>query len=54
MERAKQRTVNERMLSFLPTVLPACGAVTLLLQVVVNLMMDHRLLDAVHRPFGFG
>jgi len=54
MKGAKQRTVNNGMLSFLPTVLPAAGTTALLLQVFVNLMMDNRLLDAVQAPFGFG
>ena len=54
MEGAKECTVDEGMLPFLLTLLPARGAVTLLVQVVVDLMMDDCLLNAVHRPFGFG
>jgi hypothetical protein len=42
------------MFALLPSLLSTRGTRALLLQVVVNLMMNHRLLNTVHRPFGFG
>ena len=54
MEGAKERTVDEGMLPFLLTVLAAGGTRALFLQEIVDLMMDDCLLNAVHRPFGFG
>jgi hypothetical protein len=42
------------MLAFPLPLLSTCRAVTLLLEIVVDLMMHHGLLDAVQRVFGFG
>ena len=54
LEGAEQRTVDEGMFPFPLTWLPARGTRALHLQVVIDLMMDHRRLDAVQRPLGFG
>ena len=51
LEGAKQGTVHERTLPFPLPVSPACRAVTLLMQIVVDLMMDDCFSNAVQRSF---